>query len=128
MDTKYLTKAERERDAWAAVELAVKNAYLIAWDGCHKIYLAMDEIKASWFFAHYDDVRRGDWGDMYSTVLDWYGRSCSLRFVQSVTTNADDANAGYVSLIPQGFDEFRDPCAFCGYSDCDGFECDEVTA
>ena len=128
MNPEYMTKAERERDAWATVEAAVRVAHLVAWDGCHKIYLAMDEPKAEWFATHYEETSRGHWGDMLTLVRDWFSRSCSLRFVNSVTTNLDDPNAGYLSLIPQGFDEYRDPCAFCGYSDCDGFECDEVTA
>ena len=36
-------------DYWNDVEVAMEYAHLVAFDGCHKIYLAMDEEQAEWF-------------------------------------------------------------------------------
>jgi hypothetical protein len=33
---------------------AVENAILVAFDGCHKIYVAMDEEQADWFRRNYN--------------------------------------------------------------------------
>jgi hypothetical protein len=38
-------------------------------------------------------------------VKNWYAKSCFLKFVDSVSTNEEDPNAGFTDLIPQGFDE-----------------------
>jgi hypothetical protein len=124
MRAEFLTKAEREREAWAGVVDALDRSHLVAWDCCHKIYIALDEKTANWFAKNYDETARGTLGEKLAAVEFWYRHSCSLRFVSSVVTGyrGDD----YIELIPQGFDEFCDPCAFCGYSDCDGVECDEA--
>jgi hypothetical protein len=43
--------------------------------------------------------------EMLETVKKWYDESCGLRFVQSVETNHEDPNEGFVSLIGQFEDE-----------------------
>jgi hypothetical protein len=42
--------------------------------------------------------------DMLDEVKKWYEDSCSLRFIQAVSTNDIDPNLGFESLISQ-FDE-----------------------
>jgi hypothetical protein len=42
--------------------------------------------------------------EMFELVEDWYDNSCSLRFIQSVSTNHINPNAGFESLISQGED------------------------
>ena len=42
--------------------------------------------------------------DMLDEVKKWYENSCSLRFIQAVSTNDIDPNLGFESLISQ-FDE-----------------------
>jgi hypothetical protein len=41
---------------------------------------------------------------MFGLVQEWYEDSCSLRFIQAVSTNDTDPNLGFESLISQ-FDE-----------------------
>jgi len=89
-------------DHWASVEEAVKTARLIAWDTCHKIYLAMDEEQEAWFVENYSpDIFRGTPEEMLATLHSWYYQSCPLRFINAVETNDDDPNAGFTDLIPQ---------------------------
>ena len=93
-----------------SVEDALEGALLIAWDGCHKIYLAMDEEQADWFrenYAYNANVRsvrtfEGTPEEMLTTLKGWWDESCGLKFITAVTTNHADPNAGYESLIGQG--------------------------
>ena len=84
-----------------AVENAVKDAKLVAFDGCHKIYVAMDshsakELKGGGYTVLKDDPRT-----MLKAVIKWYKESCGLRFVQGMSHNIIDPNLGFVDLIPQ---------------------------
>ena len=95
-------------DHWSDVEYALEYAHLIAFDGCHKIYLAMDEHEAQWFRENYNGTDCDDRNftgtpqQMLEKLKEWYEGSCSLRFIQSVERNEKDPNAGFKSLIPQG--------------------------
>ena len=92
---------------WADVEAHIDEAILIAWDGCHKIYLALDEVEADFFRSGYPHIVQDNSEAMLATVMDWYDASCGLKFVSGVRYNAEDPNAGFISLIEQ-FDD-RDP-------------------
>ena len=95
-------------DYWQDVKEEVQYAKSISFDGCHKIYLAMDDTQAEWFKANYNgedcDARTfvGTAEQMLALLEEWYEGSCSLKFIQSVRTNEVDANEGFESLIPQG--------------------------
>jgi hypothetical protein len=88
-------------DLFLRVEDEMRYATLIAWDGCHKIYLAMDETEAQWFRDEYEHTFQGTAEEMTKTVRDWYENSCSLRFIQAVSHNPENPNDGFVSLISQ---------------------------
>jgi len=94
-------------EGWAAVEEYINDAVLIAFDGCHKIYLAMDQEEAEWFAKNYNGADctdrnfTGSPSEMLKTVHGWWDESCSLRFVNAVWHNDVDPNAGFVSLISQ---------------------------
>jgi hypothetical protein len=45
--------------------------------------------------------------EMFLLVEDWYMDSCSLRFIQAVSTNHINPNAGFEALISQ-FDEYEE--------------------
>jgi len=94
--------------AWDAVDEYAKDAILAAWDGCHKIYLAMDEYEADWFRKEYaEHIAEASDADLVETIVDWYEESCSLRFISAVWHNEADPNNGFVTLISQ-FAEFAD--------------------
>jgi hypothetical protein len=109
------------------VEIAINYAKGIAWDTCHKIYLLMDNEQVEKMRGYgYGDENDPDSlitreqmtaDEMLETVKKWYDDSCSLRFVQSVETNLEDPNEGFISLIGQFEDE---DCEDCGESGCQG--------
>lgn len=88
-------------EAWEDVRSAVNRAHGMYWDGCHKIYLAMDaEEKTNMIEIGYEHHKPD-----FEKLKTWYDESCFLRFVSAVSTNHDNPNAGFDDLIPQGFDE-----------------------
>jgi len=94
-------------EGWDAVEEYLNEAVLIAFDGCHKIYLAMDQEEAEWFAKNYngegcsDRNFAGSPSEMLKAIHGWWDESCPLRFVSAVWHNEADPNAGFVSLISQ---------------------------
>jgi len=84
----------------------INDTLLIAFDGCHKIYLALDEIEADWFRENYEITMEDAPEIMLEQVVYWYDISCSLRFVSGVRHDADDPNAGFVTIIGQFDDEY----------------------
>ena len=115
---------------WSEVEAELSEAKAISFDGCHKIYILMDDQQvkqsAEWGYGEDGSFLATDLtpAEMLVVVKGWYEASCGLKFVQSVTTVEDDPNGGYDSIIPQGYeDEF---CSLCGEigADYDG-TCDD---
>lgn len=95
---------------WDDVEqVLLDGAKGIAFDGCHKIYILMDDEQMAEMKAFgYDPLIPAEGNtpeELLETIRDWYEDSCSLRFVQAVHTNHEDPNAGFVSLIDQGADD-----------------------
>ena len=91
---------------WERVEDALPDAHLIAWDTCHKIYLALDDTEADWFRQSDYTVVEGDPDVLLATLQKWYDESCGLRFINGVRHNAVNRNDGFVDLIPQGAEEY----------------------
>ena len=93
---------------WNKVENWLHDAKGIAFDGCHKIYVLMDDEQMALMKEYgYDPLISSDdltHDEMLSTIMEWYENSCMLRFVNAVHTNHEDPNAGFVDLIPQGAD------------------------
>jgi len=86
---------------WVAIDEYIQDAVLVAFDGCHKIYLAMDETEAAFFRKNYDTVVESDSVEMLDHLSDWWDGSCALRFISAVWHNENDPNAGFVNLISQ---------------------------
>lgn len=98
--------------SWDAVEEATKTAKGIAWDGCHKIYVLMDDEQV----ALMDDYGYGDDESnlipaasatpeqMLYHLKRWYEVSCGLKFISAVVTNEENPNKGFTDLIPQGWE------------------------
>lgn len=93
-------------DYFAPVVESIVHAHLVAWDTCHKIYLAMDEKQAEWFRKNYSPaIFEGTAEEMLITVAKWWDDSCFLRFVSAVASSHDDTNDVFTTLIPQFADE-----------------------
>jgi hypothetical protein len=113
---------------------ATAEAKGIAWDTCHKIYILMDDAEMALMREYeYDPLISSDQmgpDEMTATVVSWYEESCGLRFISAVSTNKDDPNAGFESIIEQFEDEDEDElCTSCGsdteYSNGLCYECYE---
>ena len=86
----------------------INNAKAIAWDTCHKIYILMDSEQVDLMKGYgYDPLITTDQmsaDEMFLLIEDWYDSSCSLRFIDAVSTNHINPNAGFETLVSQ-FDE-----------------------
>ncbi len=84
------------------------EAKAIAWDTCHKIYILMDSEQVGLMREYgYDPLITTDQmsaDEMFGLVQEWYEDSCSLRFIDAVSTNHINPNAGFETLVSQ-FDE-----------------------
>jgi hypothetical protein len=89
---------------WPSVMDHARRAKGIAWDGCHKIYVLMDDNQVELMREYqYDPLYTvADLGDksFYDIIFDWYGDSCGLRFVYAVETT-ENPNYGFTTLIEQ---------------------------
>lgn len=106
-------RAER---LWAKVEGALIGAHSVAFDGCHKVYVLMDEQQTDLMRGYgYGDQSADGGGGPHLVIVgqygrdkalellrEWYEDSCSLRFIQAVRTVDGDPNEGFVNLIEQG--------------------------
>lgn len=90
------------------VQPYITEAELAAWDGCHKIYLALDDEQAEWFRDNYPHWVDGNPETMLATVEQWWDESCDLRFVNGVRTNTANPNAGFTTIVPQFADDDED--------------------
>ena len=92
-------------EGWAAVHEYVQDAVLIAFDECHKIYLAMDQEEAYFFRTNYQpavvESIHSSPEAMFEILEEWYEDSCGLKFISAVWHDELDPNAGFVSLISQ---------------------------
>ena len=91
---------------WDKVEVAVEMARGIAFDGCHKIYVLMDEGQMAEMKGYgYDPLFSSDDlspAEMLETIHTWWNASCGLRFVSGIRTVDSNPNDGFITLIPQG--------------------------
>ena len=95
--------------AWGRVRDELADAKGIAWDGCHKIYVLMDdeqmERMASFGYDPLLPVPEGTASEALDVLCGWYEDSCGLRFINSIRTVTGDANDGYTNLIAQFEDQ-----------------------
>ena len=97
------------------VEIVLPHAKGIAFDGCHKIYVLMDkeQVEKMTGYGYGDDygsylltADKMSKAKMLETLETWFAESCSLRFIQGVSSvpEGTDPNEGFTDLIPQGAD------------------------
>ena len=94
----------------ANLEAFVYQAYSLSWDGCHKLYLNMDEYQHDKMIHDlgYDlTIVNNDPSITLQKVEEWFEDSCGLRFIDAVFTN-DDETDKFVTVIAQSFGEDED--------------------
>jgi hypothetical protein len=98
---------------WTDVEIVLPHAKAIAFDGCHKIYVLMDNDQVEKMTGYGYGVDEGSYlltadkmskREMADTLETWYQESCGLRFINAVSTVDGDPNEGFTDLIAQGAD------------------------
>lgn len=100
--------------AWKSTEDALADAKGIAWDGCHKIYVLLDDaaierMRTNGYTGASDLVLGSSPEEYLDLIQAWFEDSCSLRFVESIRTVEGNPNAGFTSLIAQfEYDEDED--------------------
>ncbi len=95
---------------WNKVADATVKAVSITWEGCHKIYIHMDEGRHDDAVEiGYDCLRLDDIGfdEAMKNLREWYDESCGLRFISTITTvpRGTNPNLGFDDLIPQFAEE-----------------------
>ena len=92
------------------VEERITEAKAIAWDTCHKIYLLMDNEQVELMKGYgYDTLITSEEAspeEMLETLKEWYDQSCGLRFINAVSTNNENPNEGFETLIDQMESEY----------------------
>jgi hypothetical protein len=78
------------------------TAISVSWDGCHKIYVAMDLEQYAWFQNNYEITFHGTPAEMGEKAREWYEDSCGLKFVNGVKSPGE--NDDFTDLIPQCWD------------------------
>lgn len=105
---------------------AVLDAKGVAFDGCHKIYVLMDDKQVEQTRSYGYGTDEGSFlltkpevseGEMFETVKDWFEGSCGLRFIDAVSTDPEADGEIFTSLIGQ-FE--LDECEDCGERGCAG--------
>jgi hypothetical protein len=90
----------------------LENAKGIGWDGCHKIYILMDDNQMTEMQNYgYDPLFSSDQispNRMFELIERWWDQSCGLRFISAVSTNEINPNLGFENLISQGEDNQQD--------------------
>ena len=76
----------------------------IAWDTCHKIYVLMDDeqVKQTKEYG-YDAIIKAEHSTpslLYSTVLNWYKKSCGLEFIYAISTD-DKGESDFETIASQ---------------------------
>lgn len=110
-DASEFTEAQlaAQKRLWAGVDDHAGRALAIAWDGCHKVYLLMDEGQVQtmkgWGYGDGDSAfvtsDEATPEEMRNLVHDWFEASCVLRFISAVSTVEGNPNDGFTHLISQ---------------------------
>lgn len=117
-------------DLWFETSQALDDAKGIAFDGCHKIYVLLDneQVHLMAGYGYGDDgsflftKEHLNEAEMLNTLKGWYEKSCPLKFIQAVESvrEGQDPNEGFSDLIEQGFEEETDDedwCVNCGFGE-----------
>ena len=88
-----------------AVRPFVKQAHSIAWDGCHKIYLLLDEkqtdLMIQYGYKHLITTEGRKRGEILDQIMEWYKESCPLKLVDAVRTTEGIGSDEFISVVPQ---------------------------
>ena len=89
----------------SAVEDILEKAISITWEGCHKIYVCLDQEshkqQVRW---DYEMVPVKDKAEALNQLYEWFDVSCGLRFIQAI-----EGEDTFHDVIPQfDYDEYEE--------------------
>ncbi len=83
------------------VYAALEGAVSITWEGCHKIYICMDQESHDHLVScDYEMTPVTDKVEAHNQLYEWFDASCSLRFIDAIECNSDGKKT-YRDVIPQ---------------------------
>lgn len=91
------------------LEEFINEAHSIAYEGCHKIYINLDEKQTNQMIGygygkdgtHLIKATDSNPYDLLETVRDWYNESCVLKFIQAVQTDYFGEDK-FTAIVAQG--------------------------
>ena len=96
------TASDLTDDQIEAIDAYIGETVLVAWDGCHKIYMALDQSEANSLKRYeYPHIVEGDKLDMLVALTRWWDASCSLRFINAIRYRPDGGGTEFIDVIPQ---------------------------
>ena len=100
--TPFCRLCEGEQET--SLDELVAQSFSLSWDGCHKLYLNMDEEQHDKMMSYgYDlTIINRDPNVTMDKLGEWYNDSCSLRFIDAVFTDTDTDK--FVTVIGQEFE------------------------
>jgi hypothetical protein len=78
------------------------QAKAVAFDGCHKIYIALDMNEAAWYHTHGYDTYVGEPEQMLEWVCARYEESCGLEYIDATSWDIERGGSDFIRVIPQG--------------------------
>jgi hypothetical protein len=85
------------------VEDVLDKAVSITWEGCHKIYVCLDQASHEQQIEYgYEMVAVEDKAEALNHLYEWWNSSCGLRFINAI--EGDDQDYGqcrFHDVIPQ---------------------------
>lgn len=107
-------------ETWNTIGERLKTARAIMFDGCHKIYLIMDnESLERLYELHYlaptaleEDLKENPEAareHMLGLLQEWYRNACGLRLISAISSVPEgaDPNEGFERLIRQFHEAFQ---------------------
>lgn len=82
-------------EKWDQVEEKVRDAVAITWDGCHKIYIMMDQAEADKTAGYGYTLEKPS----FEQIQKWFDEACDLKFISATATGKDDSI--FIQLIEQ---------------------------
>lgn len=99
------------KDAYWKVREYTDEAKGIAFDGCHKVYVLMDDEQMELMKEYGYGADNPNYlisssqlnpAEMATVAMSWFNNSCGLRFIQAVrTTDETNSHEGFVDIISQ---------------------------
>ena len=92
------------KEGFKKLEKILPEAKGIEWDGCHRIYVLMDEGDMMGGFEFLVRADEATPTQMLETLKEWWDQSCKWRFIMCMATSAaNPRDIDFVEIIPQQF-------------------------